>query len=334
MATTQLASSARVLWRLLQRNGIDAEKVFRTAGLDPSKLSEPRARYETPRTRAAWIEASRVIPNPCFGLQAADEWRATDFHALGYAFLSSRTLHSGLARIVRYNAVVDTTVAFRETLEDTVLRLTYRICPNNIPEPPALENARWATVLGMCREAYGPKLEPLEVSFTHPAPSDCSGAFFGFFRCPVRFGAAHSELVLDRRLAEAELPALNRELASANDAVLSAYVAQLDDDLLSRVRSAIIERLPSGAPSALDIARDLHMSARTLQRRLADEQTSYSTLLDTVRRELAARYLAESSQSLSEITYLLGFSELSAFSRAYRRWTGRSPGAARAAAAG
>jgi AraC-like DNA-binding protein len=333
MASTLLASSARVLWRLLQRNGIDPRSIFVNAGLDPAKLSEPRSRYDTSNARAAWFEAVRAIPDPCFGLQASEEWRATDFHALGYAFLSSRTLSTGLARIVRYNAVVDTTVEFQQTLEDNLLRLTYRINRDDLAEPPALENARWAVVLGMCREAYGPTLDPLQVSFTHPPPSQCTGAFFGFFRCPVHFGAAHSELILDRRIVEQELPALNRELASANDAVLSAYVAQLDDDLLSRVRAAIIARLPSGAPSAADVARDLHMSARTLQRRLADEQTSYSALLDAVRQELATRYLSESIQSLSEITYLLGFSELSAFSRAYRRWTGQSPGVARSATA-
>jgi AraC-like DNA-binding protein len=97
------------------------------------------------------------------------------------------------------------------------------------------------------------------------------------------------------------------------------------------VKTAIVERLPSGAPSAEIIAADLAMSARTLQRRLADADASYSVILESVRRELAAQYVTDASRSLAEISFLLGFSEQSAFSRAFRRWHGRSPTEARSA---
>ena len=99
--------------------------------------------------------------------------------------------------------------------------------------------------------------------------------------------------------------------------------------MVSRVKTAIIEHLPSGAPSAETVAKDLYMSARTLHRRLSDLKTSFSDMLEAVRRELAEHYITDPTRSLSEISFLLGFSEQSAFPRAFRRWTGRPPSAVR-----
>jgi len=333
MNPTLLASAARILWRVIERHGTDPVTVFREAGLDPALMNESRARCADSKTRAAWREAARLIDDPCFGLLAAEVWRPTDFHALGYAFLASRTLRTGIERIARYNAVVDPIVRFESTLEDDHLRLTYRVEDPDLPDVPALQDARWAVVLGLCRASHGGDFNPAEVSFTHPAPR-CRGDYFGLFRCPIRFDAEAAEFVVDRAVAEAPLPTANRELAFANDAILAAYVGELSNaDIISRVKAAIVEHLPSGAPIADVVAKDVFMSARTLQRKLADAGTSYSDTLEAVRRELAEQYLADPTRSLSEISFMLGFSELSAFSRAYRRWSGQSPTAAREAAA-
>jgi AraC-like DNA-binding protein len=331
MTATLLASAARVLWRLMERHGVDPTTVFDAVGLDAGDMQQPRARYPDALARAAWREAARRIDDPCFGLQAVDAWRCTDFHALGYAFLASRNLSTAIERLGRYNAVVDSNVSFEHRVEGAQLRITYRLLDAEIAEPPALQDARWAVLLGLCREAYGAGFSPLEISLTHPAPP-CRSEYFGLFRCPVRFSAPVSEMVLDLAQAEALLPAAHRELARANEAILADYLAALGvPDIVSRVKTAIVERLPSGAPSAEIIAADLAMSARTLQRRLADAHASYSVILESVRRELAAQYVTDASRSLAEISFLLGFSEQSAFSRAFRRWHGHSPTEARSA---
>lgn len=332
MLPTLLASSARILYRLIERNGLDPLGVFREAGLDPNLLEDSPARYRVEQARATWHEAARLIPNPCFGLQASEAWRPTDFHALGYAFLANRTLRTAIERIVRYNAVVDPVVFFEDTLEDARMRLTYRTDRLDPPDIPALQDARWGVVLGLCREAFGPGCDPLEMTLNHPAPS-CQGEYFALFRCPVRFDAPVTELVFDRALVERPLPAANRELALANEGILRGYIDQLAvDDIASRVKLAIVDHLPSGAPSAELVAKDLHMSPRTLQRRLAALGSAYSVLLDAVRRELATQHLADPARSLSEISYLLSFAEQSGFSRAFRRWTGRAPSTVREAA--
>jgi AraC-like DNA-binding protein len=127
--------------------------------------------------------------------------------------------------------------------------------------------------------------------------------------------------VLDRPLSSA-----NRELALAHDRVLGEFVAKLQrDDIVSRTKSAISDWLPSGDFSSEAVARALHMSPRSLQRKLAAQGTTFRKLLQAVREELAQSYLADGSLTLLEISYLLGFSEQSAFSRAFKRWTGSTP---------
>jgi AraC-like DNA-binding protein len=104
-----------------------------------------------------------------------------------------------------------------------------------------------------------------------------------------------------------------------------------EDDFIARVKAAIANELPSGQPNDKDIAKMFCMSSRTLQRRLSAEGTNFSQMLDAVRRYLAEQYVTDPSLSLTEISFLLGFSRLSSFSRAFRRWTGQSPSAAREA---
>jgi AraC-like DNA-binding protein len=332
MNATVLASSARILHRLLEHHGIDPAFVYREVGLDLDLVRDPRARYAGTKVRAAWQMATRLIDSPCFGLLTAEVWRPTDFHALGYAFLSSYTLKTAIQRIVRYHAIVDTAVKFDATLDDSYLRLTYEITDPDIPNVFALQDARLAGVFGLCREAYGPSFSAAAVSFTHPAPS-CHGDYYGLFRCPVQFDAPKPELVLDRAMVEAPLPAASRELAVANEAILADYLRTLvHDDIVSRVKTAVIAHLPSGTPSAEAVAKELHMSIRTLHRRLSQAQTSFSETLEAVRRELAEQYISDPTRSLSEISFLLGFSEQSAFSRAFRRWTGQPPSTFRDAA--
>ena len=122
------------------------------------------------------------------------------------------------------------------------------------------------------------------------------------------------------------LPASNRELAQANDRILADYLAELQRNrLVNQVRAALIDELPNGKPSEEVIAQAVYMGARTLQRKLAGEGSSFSKLLDEVRKELAERYIEDQTRTISEVSFLLGFSESSAFSRAFRRWTGEAP---------
>jgi AraC-like DNA-binding protein len=126
----------------------------------------------------------------------------------------------------------------------------------------------------------------------------------------------------------------NKALARSNDQVLDGMLRQLtESDIVSKIKRLVIDALPSGAPSEESIAEALHISPRTLNRRLADQDTSYRELLSEVRRDMAEKYIADPTIPIAEISYLLGFSEVSSFSRAFKRWTGEPPGTFRAKAA-
>ena len=333
MSGTAIATSVRILWRMLERRGVDPTPLFKEVGLDPEKLSNPRARYPADLMRLAWTRAAELMDDPGFGLTIAEVWRPTDFHALGYAFMASITLRKALDRLVRYNAVVDNLVSFSVVERGDRVILSYSAEHSEVNEPAILEDARWAVVLDMCRQAYGMDLDPLDITFLHPEPSTDMGEFFGHFRCPMRFGEPVASMTFPVGVLDNPLPASNRELALAHDRVLTEFVGKLNrDDIVSRVKSAIIENLPSGSLTDKGVADALHMSARTLQRKLAAEDTSFRNLVEVMRRELAESYLADGNLSIIEISYLLGFSEKSSFYRAFKRWTSLTPQEFRSAA--
>jgi AraC-like DNA-binding protein len=157
-----------------------------------------------------------------------------------------------------------------------------------------------------------------------------------YFGAPVRFHQSEYTTVFDRDILGRPLRALDQQLLGILEEHASMILAELpplDDDLLGRLEQFVVGALPEDRAGISAAARALGMSTRTLQRRLRERGIVFAGLVDEVRRRLSARYLADGTLTLGEIVWLLGYSESSAFNRAYRRWTGRSPSADRRRAA-
>ena len=138
-----------------------------------------------------------------------------------------------------------------------------------------------------------------------------------FFRCPIHFGAEANSVIVSSEALDEPLPSANPILAQMNERVVVQRLAKLDrDNVIGRVRGAIMEQLPSGDVSDESVAEALHMTPRTLHRRLKEDGETFRTVLKSVRQDLAEQYLADPTLTLTEITFLLGFSEMSSFSRA------------------
>jgi AraC-like DNA-binding protein len=331
-AATVLASWARAIKRALDAAGCDSAAVFRKAGLDPAVLADPNARYPVENTTRLWQLAVAATGDACFGLKVASQVNQTTFHALGYALTASTTLKDVFERSVRYFRVV--TDAVDLDFRASGAEYHFRILPPESGPQPAHEavDAFISVYVRTCRALTDRSFAPLRILLRRPAPPDPAG-FERTLRAPLRFAAAENLLVLDRAALERPLEGANPELARHNDEIVLRYLARFDrDNILARVKAALVECLPHGEPSQDAIAAALHLSSRSLQRRLADENTSYKQLLDATRRELALSYLKDNRYSVSEITYVLGFSDLSSFTRAFRRWTGQPPSAWRAGA--
>ena len=150
--------------------------------------------------------------------------------------------------------------------------------------------------------------------------------FNAFFGAPIEYEAPDNRLCFDLHLVNQPLLNSNPELARINDQAVIDYLARFDlSNITMKVRASIIEQLPRGTPNQKSIADALHVSLSSLQRKLKDEETTFKELLENTRRSLAMQYIREARRPLGELSYLLGFSEHSSFSRAFRRWTGTSP---------
>jgi len=325
MSDTMLASASRILWRMIKAEGADPDAIFTEAGLSPALRNEATARYPVEKARKAWQLAADYIQDPCFGIHAGVHWLPGDLHALGYAFLSSKTLRIGLGRIVRYNEVIDQVINFIIDEDDEHLILSYENTRKDLPEPLALESARWSTVLTMCRTAKPEGISPAKVELTN-GPMKCKKEYEAFFGCPITYSQKRSALHFKFVDVEQTLTAVNTEVAAINEKALGEYIGRMhEEDLQHRVARVITGQLVCGHLSDVKVAETLFMSSRTLQRKLSAEGTTFKQILESIRKKLAMEYLKDERLSFSEISYLLGFSEQSSFTRAFKRWTGASP---------
>ena len=323
-AHSTLATWTATILRALAAHGLDGAAIAVRAGIDPEHLG-PDARVPRAALSRLWELAVEATGDPAFGLEASRHAAQTTFHALGYAVLASATLKEAFERIIRYRRLVGDVLALR--LVDAGDRYRFEIDVSADPGvPPQAVDAVAAICVRQARALHQPRVcNPLAVTFVRPAPLD-AGPYERTFRAPVRFGAAVNALEYARADVEDALPAGNADLARGNDEVLVRYLARLEQSrVASRVQAALLDALPDGAPSKPAIARTLGMSARNLQRHLADEGTSFKELLNEARIDLARTYVEEGRLTVMEIAFVLGFADTSAFSRAFKRWTGVSP---------
>lgn len=324
MDFTTISSWALPIWKAIDASGIDAQKLFEDAGLDPQRLRNPGARYPVKRMTKLWKLAASATADPCFGLSVERFWHPTTLHALGYSWMASECLLEALQRTERYFRIV--TNAGYVRLEETPdgFRFSLHSHPKAYAAPEAID-AGMAMIIDMCRKAYGSNINPLRVSLQRSEP-ECKARFKAFFNAPIMFSAFENALYLNKEKLKEQLPTANAELVRANDLVITEYLARFDRNaIVMRARAYLIDRLSSGDVNEGSVAKALNLSLRSFQRRLKQEGITYKELVADIRRELAVIYIKNSQLSLSEITFLLGFSEPSNFSRAFKRWMGESP---------
>ena len=331
---TTLASTTQVLEKLMRQHGLEPSDWLLRYGIDPAQITDPRARVQADATDAMLRALSASIPDPAFALGAARCWHPSNLGPLGHAWLASSTLRRGLQRMQRYWQLI----AQRSALilrEDALGLAVVLDNPRSDPLVAAITTDLCFSVLvDMCRTNAGEGFVPSQVRLVRPEPAD-RGPYDRFFGCPVVFGAPERCIVLSSATADAPLPTSNRELVGVLEQMLAGELARLDrSDTVSRCRTLLLKRLASGEVTATQVSRDLAMSRRTLHRKLADAGTTWQQLIDATRRDLALRLIEDRRRPIGEITFELGFSQHSAFARAFKRWAGQSPTAYREALPG
>lgn len=322
-----LSGVAALIERSLVLYDCDPGPLFDRAGIDPDTSGDPAARLPTSAMQRLWALSLEETGDPCFGLTVARQFQPAVLQGLGFAWLASDTLRDALGRLARFSRMINQVVNIR--VEDTATSTDLVMAgPEKWPNfVYAASDLGMAIFLQMCRCTVGEDIDPIHVTMQRPRPPfPCIEKFEEFFRAQIDYSSPDNRLGFDRNVMDKPLVTAHPELARINDQVVVDYLARFDRSSIAlQVRSWIIHHLPDGAPNQEKIANTLHVSLRGLQRKLRDENVTFRELLANTRQELALQYIRETHRSIGEITYLLGFSEPSNFTRAFKRWTGMSP---------
>lgn len=311
---------------MLTAEGLDARCLLVAAGIDPASLDEPDARLPTEKISRLWELAVERSKNPALGLAQYHVVRPASFDVVGYTMLSSANLRGAFDRLVRYLIILSDALAMTISEERGVCRVTFELFGGNRPVPRQRIEFIFTTVIGFCGWIGGREIRPVKIELAYPVPPNVV-PYRAALRCPIAFDAPGNSLQFAVADMIAPLPASNPMLAELHERFAGDYLRRFDHAQTSyRAREVIIRRLPDGEPRRDEVASKLHMSERTLQRRLEEESTSFVQLLDDTRRELAEQYLGRLHLSLAQAAYMLGFADQSSFFRACRRWFDLSPG--------
>jgi AraC-like DNA-binding protein len=324
MSLTHFAPATSLLWKYLESIGIDPQPMYEQAGIKPELVSNPNARISIDSVDALWEQAADVIEDPCFAIDMAEFWHPSQIGALGYAWLASSTLRQAFNRAVRYIHVV--TEDLNLDLADTPAGLKVSIdLEDSVFTLPQHHDLVLTIMMHMCRFNFGDELIATEIKLAHPPPP-CSNKMTDYFRTDIQFDTEQSSLTIARADAEKVLPSGNKQIALMHDEMLMRYLVEIKKgDIVQQVKSIILENLPDGQVTDQLVANELNLSERSMQRRLKEHQTTFRYLLDGVREMVAKQYIENPMNRMSDIAFLLGFSEQSAFSRAFKKWTGKSP---------
>jgi len=327
-APSVISSWTKVIIDALDALGIDPVPVLADGGFSVEAFRDPNARMPAIATARLWRSASQQANDPAFGLFASRFVQPTTFHALGVAIYASTTLREALQRLLHYSHLVSDAADLELELSRGSGRLKFVIRAGEVPSAEALD-AIMSLIVRTCRTLTSSAFSLLSVEQRRPRPADPL-PYERFFRCPVHFDQNMDAISFDLETLDLRLAGANPELARHNDDLVRRYLAEMrEGTVVDRVRRTLTEHL-AGDASPVKIASLLGMSSRSLQRRLQEQGTSYAQVLRDTRRELAVSYLCEQHCSITEIAFLLGFEDASAFARAFRSWTGVSPSEFRA----
>jgi AraC-like DNA-binding protein len=311
---------------MLATEGLDTSALLAAAEIDPREMEGPGARLPTEKISRLWELAAERSGNQAIGLAQHHVARPAAFDVVGYAMMSCNDLRGAFERLIRYLLILSDALTMTISHERAGSRVTFVLLGGDRPVPRQRIEFIFITVISFCRWISGREVHPLAVDLPYPTPQDQT-PYRAAFRCPVSFDAAGASMLFADPDLATPLPTSNPVLAELHERFAGDYLAHFDHAQTSyRAREVIIRRLPDGEPRRDDVASELCMSERTLQRRLEEESTSFVELLDDTRRELAEQYLGRLNLSLGQAAYLLGFADQSSFFRACRRWFDLSPG--------
>jgi AraC-like DNA-binding protein len=310
----------------LKNAGVPVEPLLRRVGLTPEVIADPEERLSVRSQITLLNQAAIALKDDCLGFTMARDFDPRELGLLYYVMASSQTLGDALKRVARYSHITNEAVVVRYREQNgLIIDLSYSGVPRHL-DRHQIEFCMFA-VLRLCRVLTGRNLVPQRFWIAHHR-SGTNSETARYVGTAMKFGASTDEFALNSSACELPLvhadPYLNNLLLKYCEEALVNRRGNVSQ-LRTRVENAISSLLPHGRVVVDDVARSLGMSQRTLSRKLANEGLNFTEVLQQLRRDLAVGYLDDHTLHISKIAWLLGFSEVSAFTHAYKRWTGKAP---------
>ncbi len=306
--------------------GITLDPLLRQAGLTAAEMADTSVRIAVMK-QVTWLNlVAAALGDDLLGLHLAQDFDLRLVGLLYFVQASAPTLGDALARAERYSTITNEGITIQCIRGDPILvRFTHVGVPRHADRHQIEFFAM--TLVRIARQLTGTNLRPLCLSLVQPHGA-ASSALEGAFRCQIRFGESRDELVFASDAARLTVTGADPYLHDLLVGYCEHALVHRDrpaEALRTRVENAITPLLPHGRARVEIVARALNMSQRTLARRLASEGLTFTMVLDAMRTDLATHYLRDATLSVSQVAWLLGFQEISAFTYAFKRWIGRTP---------
>ncbi len=316
--------------RAMKSLDIDPIETLVKFGIDPAEVNDPEGRICVESLGNLFSYCNKRMGHRQFNIEVARNFHPSALHALGYAVQSAYSLKEALERMSQYKRVVSncSNMLTYESGDELIVELEVYQYPDSgrfVLSSDLIESFL-ATLVQLSRELVGGDLDPVRIQFTYGELGDCPDVI-QHFKCPVEFGCERNAIVLDLAQATERAFGNNPIINQAHLEILDQFMTRVDKtNLTYLIENKILEELPLGAPSQAVVAKHLGLSLRNLQRKLSDQGTCYEDILDCTRKRLTLSYIRQPHMSISEIGYLVGFSNVANFNRAFRRWEDCAPG--------
>lgn len=323
-----LVSWALGILQTLEGSGLPREQMLQQAGIAGQVLDDPQARLSLQDIGGLWQLAETHL-GPDAGLKVGRNMRLVNWQTLGMGLATSRTPLELLERVTTYVGLVTDSLDIGVQLVDgdgVVLSLDF---VTDVSRPELRLDCIVQSALGLIRNLFGFELRPLlRFELIRPQPAD-PAPWIEAFGPNISWAAPITRVIAPAAVLDLQMPVIDPALSASHLEILQRALQNLDekklDGIEQQVRRYLVEVLAGGEPSLQDVATRLAMSGRSLQRKLAEAGTGYREVLDQVRCQLARDYL-EQDYDTGEVAYLLGYSEVTNFHAAFKRWTGQTPG--------
>ena len=309
-------------FEVAQALGLNTQPLLRQARLSQALLNDPEQRVPVDACATLLEAAAESAGCPTFGLRMAESRQLSDFGVMSLLISQQGTLREALETIIRYRHLVNESVAILLEPSGKVVLIRQEVMLD-APSRQATELALGVTYR-LCRTLLGPHWHPLSVNFTHAAPPDPQ-VHRRLFGCPLEFGSEFNGIVCLATDLDAPNPAADPAMARHAQRVVDTLPRVNDKSIGREVRNALQLMLPMGRATSEAVAQGLGVSLRTMQRQLDESGETFTDILNTVRRDLAQRYVANPDYSLLRVSELLGYGSAASFTRWFSAQFGEAP---------